>query len=48
VSGKKNYSDIISYKCGAQDIESLNKLRVAGKVLRWWYATDKFYYEIKN
>lgn len=41
-------TEIISYKYGDQDIDKLNKLRLAGKVLKWWYASNKFYYEIKK
>tara|TARA_R110000765_G_scaffold300182_2_gene394837 strand:- start:414 stop:560 length:147 start_codon:yes stop_codon:yes gene_type:complete len=48
MASKNTGSEIISYKCGEQDIVKLNKLRAEGKVLKWWYATNRFYYEIKK
>ena len=48
MAANKNNTEIISYKKGEQDIDKLNKLRAAGKVVKWWYATNKFYYEIKK
>jgi len=48
MSSKGGGTEIISYVCGKQDIQLISSLRASGKVLRWWFATDKFYYEIKK
>jgi len=48
MANKNNSSEIISYKCGEQDIELISRLRATGKIIKWWFATNKFYYEIKK